>query len=76
MNPQSVSLPLLSYTSASPRNGQLLPIGAILPDVLRRYDLLPAVSGRADRYRSGHSSPSLEPGRTTSLASVDGIPYY
>lgn len=34
--------------AAAPRNGEVLPIGAILPEVLRRYDLALSPEQTAD----------------------------
>ena len=70
MNPLS-----MRRLDPSPRNGQLLPISAILPDVLRRYDLLTPTVESADRLHPVSSTPRFERS-TTSLATVDSVPYY
>ena len=66
----------MRHSAPSPRHGQLLPIGAILPDVLRRYDLLPPAQEPADGCCPVGAATQLEPATTTSLATVDSVPYY
>lgn len=70
-----MSLDSLFRTSLSPRNEQLLPIGAILPEVLKRYDLWPAEADLEISRPAAGTSVWLESATTSSLATVDGIPY-
>jgi hypothetical protein len=71
MNP--LALPSISM---APRDGQLRPIAAILPEVLRHYDLLPPAGGAGESRPPLDLSAQLVPSRTTSLATIDGIRYY
>ncbi len=66
---------LICQSETASRNGELLPIGAILPDVLRRYDLLLPFQSATDSRDTGSADRTRKAATTASRASADGILY-